>query len=50
MLVSTREVDDMFSLVVGFRVDHPAARPDLVGGASAGEVAQIKVLGVSVES
>ena len=39
----------MFALVVWLGVENPASRHDLVGGAAAGEVTEIKVVRVSVQ-
>ena len=44
------EVEDMLALVVWLRVENPPSRDDLVGGAAAGEVTEIKVGRVAVQS
>ena len=44
------EVEDMLALVVWLRVENPPSRDDLVGGAAAGEVTEIKVVRVAVQS
>ena len=47
--VRTWEVDHNLALVVGLGVEQPAPGADLVGGASAREVAQVEVSGVLVQ-
>lgn len=46
----TWKMDNKLSLKVGLCVHHPASRTYLVSGASTGEVAEVKVLRVSIQS